>query len=232
MVAKLDDHTTIRTYGRRKGHRLSQRKERLLAERLPGLRVNPDSPPPAPLTDLFANAPLNVWLEIGFGAGEHLVWQAEANPHIGLIGCEPYVNGVAALLASIEERGLSNVRIWDGDARLVLDWLDEASIARVFVLHPDPWPKARHHKRRLLSADTLRSFARIMAPGGELRVATDIGDYARSTLEAIQQCGAFSWMAECAEDWRTPAPDWPQTRYEKKARREGREAIYLSFTRV
>ncbi len=228
----MDNHSTIRTFGRRKGHRLSPRKQRLLEEKLPGLRINPDNPPPRPLTDLFPNSPSQIWLEIGFGAGEHLVWQAEANPRAGLIGCEPYINGVAALLSSIEERGLANIRIWDGDARVVLDWLDEGSVARVFVLYPDPWPKARHRKRRLVSVDTLRSFARIMAPGGELRVATDIGDYVRSTLEAVQRSDAFSWTAECAGDWRVRPPDWPQTRYEKKARREGRGATYLTFIRA
>ena len=228
----MDDHSTIRTFGRRKGHRLSPRKQRLLAEQLPGLRINPDNPPPRPLADLFPNSPSHIWLEIGFGAGEHLVWQAEANSQVGLIGCEPYINGVAALLTSVEEQGLANIRIWDGDARVVLDWLDDGTVARVFVLHPDPWPKARHHKRRLLSANTLDALGRIMAPGGELRVATDIGDYARSTLEAVQRSGIFAWTAECADDWRIRPPDWPQTRYEKKARKEGRDAIYLTFTRA
>ncbi|MDA7948018.1 MAG: tRNA (guanosine(46)-N7)-methyltransferase TrmB [Hyphomicrobiaceae bacterium] len=228
----MGERPTIRTYGRRKGHRLSPRKQRLIDEMLPGLRVNTDVPPPEPATGLFSHTASEVWLEVGFGAGEHLAWQAEKNPHVGLIGCEPYINGVAALLASVEERGLTNIRIWDSDARVILDWLHDTSIARVFVLHPDPWPKARHHKRRLVSPETLRALARVMIPGAELRVATDIGDYARSTLEAVQTTGLFSWMAECAADWRRRPSDWPATRYEKKARREGRASIYLTFVRV
>ncbi len=227
-----DERTSIRTFGRRKGHRLSPRKQRLVDEVLPRLRLDLGAPAPPSLLGLFPHTVSHVWLEIGFGAGEHLAWQAEANPQVGLIGCEPYVNGVAALLGALEDRQLANVRVWDGDAREVLDWLDDASVDRVFILHPDPWPKLRHHKRRLISPETLHTLARVMAPGAELRVATDIGDYARSTLEAVEVSDGFRWTAECADDWRARAPDWPQTRYEKKARSEGREAIYLSFRRV
>ena len=231
-MARVGDRKTIRTYGRRKGHRLSARKQRLVDDTLPRLRLAVQAPPPVPLIRLFPVPVSEVWLEIGFGAGEHLAWQAETNPHVGLIGCEPYLNGVAALLASIEERALDNIRIWDGDGREVLDWLPDASISRVFVLHPDPWPKSRHHKRRLISPETLAVLARIMLPGAELRVATDIGDYARSSLEAVRASGAFTWMAERAEDWRAPLPDWPPTRYERKAKQEGRAPIYLRFVRV
>lgn len=231
-MARVGDRKTIRTYGRRKGHRLSARKQRLVDETLPPLRLAMHASAPAPLTGLFCVPVSQVWLEIGFGAGEHLAWQAEANPGVGIIGCEPYLNGVAALLASIEERSFENIRIWDGDAREVLDWLPDTSISRVFVLHPDPWPKARHHKRRLVSPETLEVFARVMVAGAELRVATDIGDYARSSLEAVQASGSFVWTAECAGDWRAPLPDWPPTRYERKAKQQGRAPIYLRFLRV
>lgn len=230
-MAKPERYPANRTYGRRKGHRLSPRKQKLFDALLPALRPDLEAPPPNPLTCLFAQPVSEVWLEIGFGAGEHLFWQAKANPHAGIIGCEPFINGVAALLGALDDDPLPNVRIWDGDAREVLDWLPGDCLARVFILHPDPWPKLRHHKRRLVSAKTLNVLARAMRPGAELRVATDIGDYVRSSLEAVRLSGAFEWRAESSADWRTPPADWPQTRYERKALKEGRKAIYLSFRR-
>lgn len=225
------ENITIRTYGRRKGHALSPRKLRLVEELLPELRLDLNTPAPAELTSLFPAPVSQVWLEIGFGGGEHLAWQAEANPHIGFIGCEPFINGVAKLLSEIETRNLTNVRIWDGDAREVLDWLSDASLDRVFVLFPDPWPKARHHKRRLISARTLEALARVMLPGAELRVASDIGDYVRASLEAVFSGDAFEWQAERPGDWRARPAGWPPTRYEKKALKEGRKAHYLVFRR-
>ena len=222
----------LRTYGRRKGHRLSPRKTRLLDELLPKLRFDLKAPPPAPLTSLFPGSHSQVWLEIGFGAGEHLVWQAQANPHIGFIGCEPFVNGVATLLGKIDTRKLANILIHDGDAREVLDWLADASLARIFLLYPDPWPKTRHHKRRLMSPRTLVTFARVMKPEAQLRVASDSGDYVRATLEAVFASQEFEWLAEHPEDWRARPPDWPQTRYEKKALSEGGKAHSLIFRRV
>lgn len=226
------ERTSIRTYGRRKGHKLSPRKTRLLQELLPELRLDLEAPPPSELADLFPVAVSEVWLEIGFGGGEHLAWQAQANPKVGFIGCEPFVNGVAKLLSAIAEGDLRNIRIWDSDAREVLDWLDDASLARVFVLYPDPWPKSRHHKRRIISPQTLRALARVMRSGAELRIATDIGDYVRSSLEAAFESGDLEWRAERPADWRVRPPDWPPTRYEKKALREGRQAHYLVFRRI
>lgn len=223
---------TIRTYGRRKGHSLSQRKLRLVDELLPGLRLDLSSPAPAPLAKLFPAPVSQVWLEIGFGAGEHLAWQANANPDTGIVGCEPFVNGVAKLLGEIEQQTLANIRIWDSDAREVLDWLSDASLDRVFILYPDPWPKKRHHKRRLISPGTLEILARVMKRGAELRIASDIGDYVRVTLESVFASGNFQWQAERPADWRTRPPDWPQTRYEKKALREGRKAHSLIFKRI
>lgn len=220
-----------RTYGRRKGHALSARKQRLMDELLPALRPDLRTPPPKPLTALFQAPVSEVWLEVGFGAGEHLVWQAEHHPHAGIIGCEPFINGVAALLGALDEHPLPNVRIWDGDARDMMDWLADECLSRVFVLHPDPWPKARHHKRRFISETTLGVLARIMRPGAELRIATDIGDYVRSTLEAVRSRGAFEWLAERTADWRERPADWPRTRYEVKALREGRSCFYLRFRR-
>lgn len=221
-----------RTYGRRKGHRLSPRKQRLYDELLPKLRLDLQAPPPKPLTALFPHPVSEVWLEVGFGAGEHLMWQSAHDPHAGVIGCEPFINGVAALLGALDEHPLPNIRVWDADAREVLDWLPDRCLTKVFVLHPDPWPKARHHKRRFVSAATLDVLARVMLPGAELRIATDIGDYVRSTLEAVRVNSRFEWLAERPADWRERPADWPQTRYERKALKEGRKAVYLRFSRL
>lgn len=227
-----NENVTIRTYGRRKGHTLSPRKQRLVDDLLPGLRLDLNAPASTHLKSHFPVPVSQLWLEIGFGGGEHLAWQAEANPEIGIIGCEPFINGVANLLSEIETRNLDNVRIWDGDAREVLDWLEKDSVARVFVLFPDPWPKARHHKRRLISPRTLESLARVMPSGAELRIASDIDDYVRASLEAVFAGEVFEWQAEAPHDWRSRPADWPPTRYEKKALREGRKAHYLIFRRV
>lgn len=227
-----NEHFSIRTYGRRKGHRLSPRKTRLMDELLPKLKLDLDASAPAPLTGLFANGVSQVWLEIGFGAGEHLAWQAETHPDTGIIGCEPFINGVAALLGEIEERSLKNIRIWDDDGRDVLEWLDDGSLDRVFVLYPDPWPKARHHKRRLISPEMLKILARVMKRGAQLRIGSDITDYVRASLEAVFFTPEFEWLAERPGDWRTRPPDWPQTRYEKKAIREGRKGHCLIFKRI
>jgi len=221
-----------RSFGRRKGHKLSPRQSRLFDELLPRLQPGLTRPPPEPLTALFAAPVAEVWLEIGFGAGEHLIWQARANRQTGLIGCEPYINGVAKVLAAVEEAGLRNVAIHPDDARDLLDWLPDASIARAFILFPDPWPKRRHRKRRFLRAENIAALARVMRPGAELRFATDIGDYARTALLTFKREGSFAWMAHCPADWRTRPEDWPQTRYETKAREAGRRCYYFRFCRL
>jgi tRNA (guanine-N7-)-methyltransferase len=222
----------LRSYGRRKARPLSERKDRLLDELLPRLRLPLAAPAPSPLTSLFAPPVMDVWLEIGFGSGEHLTWQAGHHPDIGCIGCEPFINGVASLLGKIDNAALKTVRIHDGDAREVLDWLPKASIGRAFVLFPDPWPKKRHLKRRLLSPETVAQLGRVLRPGGELRFATDSSDYAGQALRALLGTGAFQWMAESAKDWRERPPDWPETRYERKALADGRKPAYLSFRRL
>jgi len=221
-----------RLYGRRKGHRLSPRRRKLVDTLLPELRVDLGAGPPQDLADLFSKPVEQVWLEIGFGAGEHLAWQAARNPGLGILGSEAFINGVAALLTSIESQKLDNVRLHDGDARDLLDWLPDAGLARIFVLFPDPWPKKRHRRRRLFSPATVAQFARALRPGGELRTATDIGDYACAMLVAMQQESAFEWRAERASDWRERPSDWPQTRYEQKALREGRTPYFLTFERL
>ena len=227
----MTDIRPLRSYGRRKAKPLSARKERLIGELLPRLRLDLSGPPPTALTELF-QAPVNdVWLEIGFGSGEHLLLQAETHKDVGFIGCEPFINGLGTLLGAIEDRGVGTMRVHDGDAREVLTWLPKRSIGRVFLLFPDPWPKKRQLKRRLLYADTLGEIARVLRPGGEFRFASDNGDYAAQALRLAQQSDLFTWTAERATDWRERPADWPETRYERKALSEGRKSTYLSFSR-
>ena len=170
-------------------------------------------------------------MEIGFGGGEHLAAQAAANPEIGLIGCEIFENGIAKLLARIERGRLENIRIFPDDARLLIPALPPASINRVFILFPDPWPKRRHHKRRLVSEETLDGLAEIMTDAAELRLATDDRDYLCWILERAANHPAFEWLARRPEDWRRRPQDWPPTRYEEKAQMAGRAATFLRIKR-
>ena len=219
----------LRSYGRRKGKRLSPRKERLVADLLPQLRPDLDRPAPAGLAALFPVPVQEVWLEIGFGSGEHLIWQAGEHPDVGIIGCEPFINGVATLLGTIEDAGLQRVLVHDGDAREVLAWLPEGSIQRAFVLFPDPWPKKRQTKRRLIAPETVAALARALAPGGVLRFASDDLDYASQAEQVIDQSGAFAQSVSARQE--RPA-DWPETRYERKALSESRKPAYLEWQRL
>ncbi|MBT0958531.1 tRNA (guanosine(46)-N7)-methyltransferase TrmB [Alphaproteobacteria bacterium KMM 3653] len=222
-------------YGRLKGKHLKASQERYLAEDLAGLSPGPvgwDVNPERNDLDidaLFGGRPL--WLEIGFGGGEHLVHQAASNPDVGIIGAEPYINGVAMLLGKIRKANLDNLAVHAGDARDLMDVLPDGSVQKAFLLYPDPWPKARHHRRRFVTPEHLEPLAQVMAKGAELRIATDIADYVRQTMEQVPRFG-FEWQAERAEDWRTPWDDWISTRYEQKAIREGRPQHYLTFRRV
>lgn len=162
------------------------------------------------------SAATEVWLEIGFGGAEHLVAQAARHPGIGFIGAEPFVEGVAKALVAIDDRHLSNVRLWPDDARILMQRLAPGSIARVFILFPDPWPKRRQQKRRLVQPDFLAALHRLLAPGGRVRFATDVASYADDALLAFLQHGGFDWTATCADDWRVPPPDHLTTRYEAK----------------
>ncbi len=222
----------IRSFGRRRGRKLSARQERLLADLLPKVAVDPARPPFSDLRELFEPALSAVWLEIGFGGAEHLLWQARTHPDVGLIGCEPFEEGVVKALTTIDEEGLCNIRLLEDDVRPLLRWLPERSLSRVFILFPDPWPKKRHQKRRLFSPDLLRLLARVMVPGAELRLATDIGDYARTALLAVQGTPEFRWTAEGPADWCVRPADWPATRYEAKAGREGRRCYFFRFLRT
>lgn len=220
----------LRSFGRRRGRTLSPRQQQLMRELLPRLALEVTQPRPRSLTELFSANVGEVWLEIGFGGSEHLIWQAAHHPSVGLIGCEPFEDGVVKALTAIEENELQNIRLYVDDAREVLRWLPPASINRTFILFPDPWPKRRHHKRRLVSASLISELARVMAAGGELRIATDIGDYARTALIALQD-SPFSWQAASPQDWRLRPDDWPSTRYQAKALREGRRCYFFRFLR-
>ena len=169
--------------------------------------------------------------EIGFGSGEHLAYRADLLPDHGFIGCEPFVNGMAKLLATIAREDLGNVRLWDRDATALLPRLPAASLDTVYLLYPDPWPKRRQRKRRFLSDETLSALARVLKPGGELRFATDIDDYAGWALARALRSKDFAWTAERPDDWRRPWPGWPGTRYEAKALQDGRRPSYLTLRR-
>ena len=222
-------------YGRFKGKGMRESQHRYLDEDLAKLSpgpvdwdVNPDRTP-LDLAKLFGEK--DIWLEIGFGGGEHFVHMAARNPAIGLIGCEPYINGVAMLLGKLREADVNNVAIHPGDARDLFDVLPAQSVSKVFLNYPDPWPKKRHHRRRFVTQEHLNPLHRVMKQGAELRVATDIADYVRQTLEEVPRAG-FTWTAEAAADWRDPWEDWFSTRYEQKALREGRTPHYLTFRRI
>lgn len=215
-------------YGRSRGKTLRVGQQRLLVEALPLLSIGPGALAGA---DLFPK-PHETWLEIGFGAGEHLVDQAKANPNVNFIGCEPFLNGVVTAVAGIGREGLRNVRLRRGDARSLIDAAPAGFFSRVFILYPDPWPKRRHHKRRVINPTMIAALARVMSGGAELRFATDIDDYGAWTLARFLASAEFRWTAERADDWRVPWPDWRPTRYETKARREGRASVYLTFVRL
>jgi len=221
-------------YGRLKGKTLKKSQKTYLDEDLARLSPGPvgwDENPgriPLDLEGLFGGRP--VWLEVGFGGGEHMVHQAAANPDVGIIGAEPYINGVAMLLGKIRRAGVENLAVHPGDVRDLMDVLPDNSISRAFLLYPDPWPKARHHRRRFVTQEHLVPLARVLKPGAIFRVATDIPDYVRQTLEEVPRAG-FEWLAERPSDWRAPWGDWISTRYEQKALREGRVPHYLTFRR-
>ncbi len=234
----------LRSYGRRRGRKLSPRQERLMAHLLPTVAPDLKAPPPSTIAELFSavgDLPTAsdakwasegaLWLEIGFGGGEHLLWQARNHPHVGIIGAEPFEDGVVKVLAVIEDERLDNVLVHADDARDLLRWLPADAVSRAFILFPDPWPKRRHQKRRLINGQLLALLARVMRSGAELRIGTDIGDYARTILMAFQQSPVFIWCAQSPGDWRERPADWPPTRYEQKALREGRRCCYLRFVR-
>jgi tRNA (guanine-N7-)-methyltransferase len=238
-------------YGRRKGPKLSPHQASLFRTLLPGLSLPLE--PGRDARSYFTMGPVrDAWLEVGFGGGEHLLWQAQHHPDVGFIGAEPYEAGVAKLLSRLAFPGTAgfqpasmihshqtragsprsqgeNIRIHQGDAREVIDALPDASLGRVFVLFPDPWPKTRHHKRRFIQMDTLDALARVMRPGAELRFASDDPGYIAWTLERLQAHSAFAWTAMGADDWTRRPANWPPTRYEEKALHGS--PVFLEFRR-
>jgi tRNA (guanine-N7-)-methyltransferase len=235
MPVSDDDTRAIKRgafFGRRKGHPLRARQAALIETLLPRLALDLAAPAPRDLRTPFPQRVDDVRMEIGFGGGEHLVAEAQAHPQTGFIGIEPFVNGMAKALALIEQHALANVRLHFGDATELLDWLPDASLARIDLLYPDPWPKRRHWKRRFVQDRSVAALARILRVGGEFRFVSDIPDYAAWTLERLLRSPSFTWTAERADDWRLPWPGFTSTRYEAKALREGRSGCYLVFRRT
>ena len=232
FAAAAGDAGRPRLYGRRQGRKLRPHRQGLIETRLPEARLALEPPGTIDPARLFPFTPRAIRLEVGFGAGEHLAHQAKNNPDVGFIGCEPFVNGVAALLARVAADNLANVRVLDDDARLLFGRFPDASFERVTVLFPDPWPKTRHHRRRFIQTESLDEIARMLIDGGELRFATDHKEYARWTLALALRHPAFAWKAQGPRAWRVRPADSIQTRYEEKALKRGETCVYLAFQRV
>lgn len=231
MSAERRSRSTEAFFGRRHGKTIRPQQAGALAGLLPQYQIELGSPPPGLLSALFKAPVGEVRLEIGFGGGEHLLHRATAEPAVGFIGVEPFVNGMARLMGKLAVEPLDNLRVYADDATRLLDWLPAASIAEIYLLYPDPWPKKRHWKRRFVSDVNLDRFARALRPGGLFRFASDIDTYVNWTLLHCRHHHAFEWQANSAGDWHKPYPGWPGTRYEAKAIREGRTPAYLTFLR-
>ena len=219
-------------FGRRKGHKLRIHQADLIENLLPHLTLDIGTPAPERLAELFDGDIGDVRLEIGFGGGEHLIAEAQAFPNIGFIGCEPYVNGMAKILTQIETHNPGNIRLYAGDAAELLAWAPPRSLARIDLIHPDPWPKRRHWKRRFVQDATVDAMARVLKPDGEFRFVSDIDHYCAWALAHLARSPDFVWTAKRADDWRLPWADYTMTRYGRKAEREGRHAAYLQFRKV
>jgi tRNA (guanine-N7-)-methyltransferase len=221
-------HGALRSYGRIKSRPIKARQAGLMDSLLPTLALDLGGP-----IDPWAIMPdaAEIWLEIGFGGGEHLAAQAARRPDVLVMGAEPFLNGVASAVRHVEARALGNVRLLNGDARALMEVLPNAGLDRIFVLFPDPWPKTRHHKRRLIQPETLNQMAGVLKPGGGLRFATDWADYVDWTLERVLAHGAFAWPAERPDDWRRPPADHATTRYEEKKLGDC-APVFLDFVRV
>ena len=219
-------------FGRRKGHKLRAHQADLIEQLLPRLSLDIAGPSPPDLADLFDPRVDEVRLEIGFGGGEHLIAEARAFPKTGFIGCEPYVNGMAKILTQIEAHKINNIRLFAGDAAELLAWAPPRALARIDLIHPDPWPKRRHWKRRFVQDATVAAIARVLKPDGEFRFVSDIDDYGAWTLRHVLRSPDFDWTAERAFDWQLPWADYTMTRYGTKAEREGRRAAYLRFRKI
>lgn len=229
----------LKFYGRRKGKPMRTTKQEAYDQLLPVIRIDcPDGTPAASVEPrvFFGNAPEKfwpekIWMEIGFGDGEHLLHQAINNPGIGMIGCEPFINGIAALCAGIRKHKLTNIRVWPDDARKLLTLLKPASLDRLFLLNSDPWPKTRHHKRRFIQKETLDEISRLLKPGAPFRMSSDHASLTAWQLEKAYFHGSFDWLATDAADWSTRPADLPETRYQNKGAQQGRPTVFLNFAR-
>jgi tRNA (guanine-N7-)-methyltransferase len=218
-------------FGRRKGHKLRPRQAHLIEALLPRLAIDLSHAAPVDVRALFPVPVTGVALEIGFGGGESMIAQATARPDIGIIGVEPFVNGMAKALAAVENGDLKNIRLHFDDAAALIEWLQDASVTRIDLIHPDPWPKRRHWKRRFVQDDMVARLARILCPAGQFRFVTDVADYAAWTLQRLLRSAQFEWTAQCADDWRHAWPEFTPTRYHAKAAREDRASCFLIFRR-
>jgi tRNA (guanine-N7-)-methyltransferase len=232
MTDQHRSRSTEAFFGRRKGKPLRALQATHLDTVLPLLRLDLASPAPVDVKTLFKHPVGRVRLEIGFGGGEHLIHRAVEDPATGFIGVEPFVNSMQKLLDSVDDAGARNIRVFNDDATQLLDWLPDASIDQIDLLYPDPWTKRKHWKRRFVSKTNLDRFHRVLKPGGLFCFASDIDTYVNWTLMKCRDHGGFDWLASNATDWLTPYEGWPSTRYEAKARREGRSSAYLTFRRV
>lgn len=235
LISPMFNQTTdrFRTFGRAKGKPLSSAQAGLMRDLFPHFDVASNiSEGQNPFTkNMDADKPAAKWLEIGFGGAEHLLWQAENNPDVTILGVEPFLNGVAKAVKGISDKELQNVLLHRGDARDVLALLPDKSLERVFVLFPDPWPKVRHHKRRIINEPFIIDLHRVIKPGGKFRFASDIIHYVDWTLMRMKAHGGFDWPAQQQSDWRVRPDDWPSTRYLEKALREGRSGHFFEFVR-
>lgn len=226
----LENIQGSRVYGRRLAKPLKKTSEARLREFFPKYSISLEDNK-LDLAGLFDHSPKEYWLEIGFGKGEHLVAQAKANPDVGFIGCEPFINGVSGLVDHIVRDNVTNIRFFMDDARLLMDAMEEGSIARAFILFPDPWRKKRHHKRRIVSPGNLIVLAKLLKDDAQLRIATDHHDYCRWILARLMENPNFCWNADHPDQWHKRPEDWPPTRYEQKALAVGRESAYMTFVR-
>lgn len=226
------EHNKGAFYGRRIGKPLKGRQAELMRTLLPELRVDLASDGQIDPATLFESGYDDIWMEIGFGGGEHFIHQLKMRPSSAGIGCEPFVSGMAKAVSAIDtERLQAQARLFDDDATFLLDRLCPASLNRAYLLYPDPWPKKRHWKRRFISDQNLDRIARVLKPGAEFRFASDIQSYVTWTLDHMAAHASFEQLENRPEKWREPWPDWPGTRYEAKALREGRTPAYLTFLR-
>lgn len=230
-VENRPSRSTEAFFGRRHGKTIRPHQAAALEQGLARHGLDLSLPPPADLRELFSPAVSTVRLEIGFGGGEHLHHMASAHPGVGFIGVEPFVNGMARLMTSVQEAPLANLRVYDDDATRLLDWLPDGGLSGIDLLYPDPWPKKKHWKRRFANRANLDRFARVMRSGAQFRFASDIDTYVNWTLLLCRDHEAFEWKADEAADWHEPYPGWLRTRYEAKAVREGRRPAYLTFLR-